>query len=97
MLLLVGGGWWLAALLTERELLRVEALSEEEPEQALQRLEELSPRLWWSAEHRARRALLYSRALDRNYIDLESDSLIRPAVEYYRLSGEPRYHMMAAY
>lgn len=97
LLLLVGGGWWLSALLTERELLRVEALSEEEPEQALQRLEELSPRLWWSAEHRARRALLYSRTLDRNYIDLESDSLIRPAVEYYRLSGEPRYHMMAAY
>lgn len=36
---------------------------------------------------RARYALLLSQALDKNYIDLESDSVIRPAVEYYSRRG----------
>ncbi len=36
---------------------------------------------------RAKYALLLSQALDKNYIDLQSDSIIRPAVEYYSRRG----------
>jgi len=36
---------------------------------------------------RAKYALLLSQALDKNYIDLKSDSIIRPAVEYYSRRG----------
>ena len=33
----------------------------------------------------AKYALLLSQALDKNYIDLQSDSIIAPAVRYYDL------------
>ena len=36
---------------------------------------------------KARYALLYSQALDKNYIDLTTDSIIRPAVKYYMHHG----------
>lgn len=97
LLLVAGVGGCILYRQIDRKLEHAEIWSEEEPERALQALEALAPRSWWHPEHRARHALLYSRALDRNYIDLESDSLIRPAVDYYRLSGEARYRMMSAY
>lgn len=97
LLLIGGGGWWFTHRHLERELLLIEQWCEAEPEQALERVEELTPRVWWHAEHRARHALLYSRALDRNVVDLQSDTLIRPAVEYYRTAGALRYRMMSCF
>jgi len=44
----------------------------------------------------ARFSLLMSMALDKNYIDLQSDSIIRPAVEYYA-SKKGRERMLAYY
>ena len=41
-------------------------------------------------------ALLYSQALDKNYIDETNDSLIGIAVEYYNAHPEP-YRLMLAY
>ena len=38
-----------------------------------------------SKELEAKYALLLSQALDKNYIDLQSDSIIAPAVRYYDL------------
>lgn len=97
LLLVAGLGGWFAHRKLEQRLRQAEAWSEAEPERSLRELEALPPRGWWAAEHRARRALLYSRALDRNFVDLQSDSLIRPAVEYYRTGGELRYRMMSNY
>ena len=51
-----------------------------------------------SAASRARFALLYSQALDKNYIDLTTDSLLQPALRYYN-SGRGTAHdrMLANY
>lgn len=45
----------------------------------------------------ARYALLMSAALDKNYIDIQSDSLIRIAVNYYGDKGSSREKMLSLY
>ena len=45
----------------------------------------------------AKYALLLSQALDKNYIDLQSDSIIAPAVRYYENHGTPDERMKAFY
>ena len=44
-----------------------------------------------SAKDKALHSLLLSMALDKNYIDLQSDSLLRPALQYYSKRGS-KYH-----
>ncbi len=46
---------------------------------------------------KAKFALLYSMALDKNYIDLTSDSIIAPAVAYYFRHGRPDDRLRAHY
>ena len=46
---------------------------------------------------KARYALLYSQALDKNYIDLTTDSIIRPAVRYYRHHGSAEDKLKTLY
>ena len=46
---------------------------------------------------KARYALLYSQALDKNYIDLTTDSIIRPAVRYYRHHGSAEDRLKTLY
>ena len=46
---------------------------------------------------KARYALLYSQALDKNYIDLATDSIIRPAVRYYRHHGSAEDKLKTLY
>ena len=46
---------------------------------------------------KARYALLYSQALDKNYIDLATDSIIRPAVKYYRHHGSAEDKLKTLY
>ena len=46
---------------------------------------------------RAIYAVLLSQALDKNYIDLTSDSIIAPAVEYFADGNEPHYAMLTHY
>lgn len=48
------------------------------------------------AENRARFALLLSIALDKNHIDIKSDSLVRFAVDYYK-DTENDFYKAAAY
>lgn len=48
-------------------------------------------------KEKARYALLMSAALDKNYIDVYSDSLITIATDYYSLRNDPRRRMMANY
>src|SRR5574344_656644 len=47
--------------------------------------------------NKARYALLYSQALDKNYIDLTDDSLINIAVDYYYDKKNVRYKFLSLY
>ena len=78
-------------------LKRAEALSEGEPANACATLDSIPPRWWWHPERRARHALFYSKARDRLLVDMRSDSLILPAVEYYSLWGPDHYAMQSYY
>ena len=57
------------------------------PEIALEILQTVDRNELTSRRLKARHALLHSIALDKNYIDLADDSIIAPAVEYYRNHG----------
>ena len=55
---------------------------------------------WYSVlkpERRARYGLIHSIALDKNYIDVTSDSLIRFSTRYYDYKGSPEQRMRAYY
>lgn len=59
----------------------------EAPDSALAVLDSIPEESLSSGKLRAKYALLRSIALDKNYIDVTSDSIIRPAVEYYSRHG----------
>ena len=66
-----------------KTLSRAEAMMTQAPDSALMLLEDLSKGALRGRENRAHFALLYSQALDKNYIDRSNDSIIRVAVDYY--------------
>ncbi|MDE7077540.1 MAG: hypothetical protein K2O55_03040, partial [Alistipes sp.] len=68
----------------EADLLRAEQCLCEAPDSALQILETIAPDDISRRRTRARYALLYTMAQDKNYILTENDSLIRIARNYYR-------------
>ena len=76
---------------------RAEALMNEYPDSALQLLRALPVADMHQAGNRARYALLYSQALDKNYIDETNDSLINIAVDYYRTTDDVRSKFLAFY
>jgi hypothetical protein len=80
-----------------QELLAVETYLNAEPERALRVLDSMDVEDLHRRRDRAHYALLKSMALDKNYIDLTSDSLIAPAVEYYSKYGTPDEKMKAYY
>lgn len=63
-------------------------LMEVSPAEALDTLESIDREALTTRKLRASHALLYSMALDKNYIDLKNDSIIAPAVEYYSRHGD---------
>lgn len=79
------------------ELDRAEAVMEEYPDSALALLDTLDRSRLTTREARARHALLYSQALDKNWIELTSDSIISPAVKYYSRHGSPDYRLKTQY
>ena len=72
------------------ELDRVASYISEYPDSALTVLETFTPDSFHTNGEKARYALLLSMAMDKNYIDICSDSLIRPAIDYYA-SGKDRH------
>lgn len=73
----------------------VESYINERPDSALEVLQGIPQKSLCTRKDRALFALLYSQALDKNWIDVSDDSLIDLAVRYY----EPRhdyYHSMLA-
>lgn len=67
------------------------------PEQSLVILQSIPQTKITDTRQRARYALLMSQALDKNYIDIDSDSLTRKAVEYYDCTRDRKSRMLAYY
>ena len=76
---------------------RAEACMDQHPDSALNILRSISHPDLQTAQERARHALLHSQVLDKNYIDLTTDSIIRPAVEYYLQRDEVRPRFLTLY
>ena len=74
-----------------------ESLMNEHPEDALRIIRHIDRREILSPASRARYALLYSQALDKNYVDVTSDSLTAVAVNYYDRHGSQHERAMAHY
>ena len=79
------------------DLIRAEAWMNEHPDSALNLLKGIEQTELQTREHHARYALLYSQALDKNYIDLTSDSLINIAVDYYKDRDDVRAKFLSYY
>ena len=82
---------------TYRLLEDVDSYIEARPDSALAILEGIDKDELTSKELEAKYALLLSQALDKNYIDLQSDSIIAPAVRYYENHGTPDERLKAFY
>ena len=74
-----------------------ESFLHQRPDSALLILKSIDPLSLHSRKELARYSLLMSAALDKNYIDVTSDTLISSAVEYYSRHNYPRYRMWAYY
>ena len=76
---------------------RAEVLMDEHPDSALTLLRTLTFDDFRKESNRARYALLHSQALDKNYIDVTSDSLISVAVKYYQDEDDVRGKFLSYY
>lgn len=65
----------------------IEQILIQDPQQAFLSLDSMDIHAFRSKRDKARYALLYSQALDKNCIDLQSDSIIRIAIDFYRKHG----------
>lgn len=65
----------------------LESRIEQAPDSVLSVVESIAPSKFASRKLKARHALLHTIALDKNYIDLKTDSIIAPAVKYYSRRG----------
>lgn len=68
-------------------LSNVESYIVEHPDSALIVLEQIDISELSSKEERAKHALLYSMALDKNYIDKTDCDVLQPAIDYYEDNG----------
>lgn len=76
---------------------KAEALLDQKPDSALIILQGTQQNNLRTIQEDARYALLMSKALDKNYIDVRSDSLIIRAVDYYSGRCDVYYKMLAYY
>ena len=85
-------------LFTAPELLSTaERQMTEHPDSALETMRSIKKYAVLLPERRAKYGLLYSAALDKNRIDIASDSLIRFSTEYYDLHGTAEERMRSYY
>lgn len=81
----------------ERYLDAADVHMEDNPEMALETLESIDQEKLTTRKVRAKFALLYTMALDKNYIDVASDSIIAPAVKYYQNHGTAKEKLLTHY
>lgn len=75
----------------------VESLMDERPDSAFALLNSIDVTLLGNEQSKAKYALLYSQALDKNYIDITSDSIIRTAVDFYGAKKDCNEKMLSYY
>lgn len=83
--------------IVRQQLDRAEKLMTNHPDSALAILDAMDRQTLGNPKRRARHALLLSQALDKNYIDVDNDSLISRAVEYYTRHGSNAEKAQAQY
>lgn len=71
----------------DHRLNQIDETLDDNPAEALASLDSLDRNALKSSRLKARYALLKSAALDKNYIDLQSDSIIAPATHWYGRHG----------
>lgn len=76
---------------------KAEALMETHSDSAYALLQTIETENLRTQGGRARYALLYTQAQDKNYIDDTNDSLISIAVDYYRYHGDVRHRFLSIY
>ncbi|MBR4227957.1 MAG: hypothetical protein IKR72_02525 [Bacteroidales bacterium] len=74
-----------------------ESLLQPRPDSCLAIMESIDVNNLRTREEKARYALLMSAALDKNYVEVTSDSLIQTAVDYYSVRNDQKRRMMAYY
>lgn len=79
------------------QLLEIEDIIQTHPRDAHARLISLDGEKICNSRDKALYSLLYSMALDKNYIDVASDSIIAPAVKFFSSSSDQRRKFMAYY
>ena len=82
---------------TYSQLQEIESYIEEDPKRALEEIRNITPDNLLSPRTKAKHALLHSMALDKNYIDLTTDSIIAPAVKYYSKHGSADDRLLMYY
>ena len=83
--------------LISEKLDKVESLLTSEPDSALLLIEGIDLETIHKEKIKARHALLYSIIMDKRHVDIKSDSLIRPALEYYPRHGDCQETAMMFY
>lgn len=68
-------------------LFQVESYIEERPDSALVVLEQINTSELSGKEEKAKHALLYSMALDKNFVDKTNFEVLQPAIDYYEDNG----------
>ena len=68
-------------------LSQVESYIEEKPDSALVLLEQINTAELSGKEEKAKYALLYSMALDKNFVDKTDFEVLQPAIDYYEDNG----------
>lgn len=81
----------------DRTLYEAEAVMTEHPDSALALLRSLNPGEIRGKSSRALYALLFTQAQFKNYLDVDNDSLISEAVNYYVDGPDTRRSMLASY
>lgn len=71
----------------EEQMHTASGYMEQQPELALELLDSIDCETLSTRKAQARHALLYSMALDKNYIDVTNDSILSPAIKYYKNHG----------
>jgi len=82
---------------TKKKLDSAESLLQPNPDSCLSIMESIAPNDLKTKEEKARYALLMTAALNKNYIVISSDSLIKVAVDYYSIRNDQHRRMMANY
>ena len=82
---------------SRQAVMQAEQLLKTQPDSALLVLQQLSSKDLYPRSLRARYAVLLTAAQYKNYIEVQSDSLIGPAYDYYHRYGRLERRMMAAY